>query len=196
MDDDGPTLIVAPDRADGRPCPHAAFVVATLDTYFTSSGQPCKERYGDWLWVRETGIEIPTTPLDPLHAYVLDMAYEMLADESLPAVEFRIGWATAGCREAAAPGSGELNLLSHGARPFGPFLTVRDSSRRRQTRCRGDAAPGDHGRGCAGRCHRQRTEFTPIGGGGRNLPAGRGVRDGRVTEVRFRPTEDAPDKGK
>src|SRR5262245_23272531 len=100
VDDDPAAFVLAPDRADGRPCPHLAFVSVSLDVSYPGCPDALWARGGCWLWVRG---EAPREQrrLDPLHEYVLLLAGEWLSGGELPATEFRVGGGTAVDREEA-----------------------------------------------------------------------------------------------
>lgn len=121
VDDDGPALVLAPDRADDRPCPHLAFVCVSLDAYELSRGNRVPHRTGHWLWVRGQGPQaLPRGPADSLSDYVDQVALELLAGESLPSVEYQVTGGTAGLREDDRAGTGEFPIQSAG----GPALAA------------------------------------------------------------------------
>lgn len=120
VDDDGPALVLAPDRAGGRPCGHLAFLSVSLAAY-DQTHRLVPGRTGHWLWVRGEGTWVlPGGPTGGLAAAVEEIVCGMVAVEPPSAVEYRVGGATAGCREIDRPGSGEFPLARRG----GPGLVA------------------------------------------------------------------------
>jgi hypothetical protein len=123
VDDDVPALVLAPDRADARPCPHLAFVIASLVAHRRRSGRDVPERSGRWLWVRGEGARsLPDGPTDPLGEYVDTLACGMYAGDSLPATVYRVAGGTAGVREAERPGTGDFLLRTPDGRTLAAYL--------------------------------------------------------------------------
>ncbi|HYH64469.1 MAG TPA: hypothetical protein VD866_07200 [Urbifossiella sp.] len=123
VDDDRPSLVLAPDRAGGRPCPHLAFLCVSLTAYDPDTHDKVPGRTGHWLWTPGDGTRaLPTGPIDPLSMYVDEVMCGMLAGESLPAGEHRVGGATAGFRDADRPGSGEFPLARQGGHEVAAYL--------------------------------------------------------------------------
>ena len=117
VDDDHPAFVLAPDRADGRACPHLAFVSVSLAAYDPDTHRPVPERTGHWRWTCGEGARVlPDGPDDPLSEYVEEIVCGSLAGESLPAGEYRVGGATAGARDHDRPGTGEFPLAHAGRR--------------------------------------------------------------------------------
>ena len=111
VDDDLPAFVLAPDRGDGRPCRHLAFVLVSLEAYRVRRGDAVPARSGHWLWVRDEGlIRLPDGPVDPLSEYLDLLACGHLAGDMLPVTEYQLSGGTAGVRESQRPGSGEFPL--------------------------------------------------------------------------------------
>jgi hypothetical protein len=121
VDDETPELVLAPDRADGRPCEHLAFLIVSLNAYRRRGGREEPRRTGHWLWVRGNGVTaVPDEPFDPLSDYVDMLACGMYAGDSLPVTVYLVAGAAAGTRERERPGSGEFPLSSR----CGPALAA------------------------------------------------------------------------
>jgi hypothetical protein len=121
VDDDVPTLVLAPDRADARPCPHLALVIVFLMGYRRQSGGLEDGRSGHWLWVRGEGPrELPMSPTDPLIEYVYKLVGGTCARRFRPRTTYRVDGAESEVREAIRPGSGDFPLRTTG----GPALAA------------------------------------------------------------------------
>ncbi len=112
VDVDRPALVLPP----GGPCRHAAFLSVGLDA-LGRGGRRDVGRTGHWLWARGAGLrDVPLGRPDPVVDLVDRLACGLAAEDERPGVEYRAGGATAGEREAACPGSGEVRLRAAGGR--------------------------------------------------------------------------------
>jgi hypothetical protein len=118
VDDETMSLVLAPDRADGEPCKHLAFIFVSVLAYGQRSGRHYPKRDSHWLWTRGTGLRVLMWPVDPFSNYVHLLVWGMLAGESLPTTEYRLDQGSVEMREAARAGSGVFPLPSSG----GPAL--------------------------------------------------------------------------
>lgn len=110
-------FVLAPDRADGRPCPHLAFVVATVSASDPRTGKDLLEQSRLWLWVRGEGTRLmPSIEGDRLGDHVHGIVCGSWAAEGNPSGEHRITGATALGRERNRPGSGAFRLRAVGRR--------------------------------------------------------------------------------
>src|SRR5437773_10388563 len=94
IDDDRPTLVMAPDRAGGRPCLHPAIVLASLEAYRLCRGTPHPGRTAHWPWLLgEATRRLPGGPAGRLSGYVALLAFGPPV-AGLPATERRAGGGT------------------------------------------------------------------------------------------------------
>jgi hypothetical protein len=123
VDDDRPALVLAPDRAGGRPCPHLAFLCVSLTAYESDTGHRSFGRTGHWFWALGEGARLlPDGPVDRLSEHVDGVMFEYAVDEALPAGEYRVGGGTVGTRERDRPGSGEFPLDPRGGPDVAAYL--------------------------------------------------------------------------
>lgn len=109
LDADRTELVTAPDRADGRPCQHLAFVSVGLDVGPAGLDTRVSERCCQWLWVRGEGVRrLGLDPAGPLAECVDVIACELLPDSMQLVTPYRISGSTAIEREEVRRGSGLL----------------------------------------------------------------------------------------
>ena len=150
LDDDRPELVMAPDRADGRPCEHLAFVCVVLDVGPAGTEDRVLDRSGQWLWVRGEGLRvIGFGPSGQLAGTVSVIACELLPDEERLVTPYRVAGGTASEREDDRRGGGNLRPTGPGGERlegvlggWGSFPTTPDAPVAEVRRLAGREAPG------------------------------------------------------
>lgn len=88
-----PALIFDRGGANAKPCPHLAFLSATLAVYPEKSKDIAEERSGNWFYVYGKGLrDMPLHgPVDHLMDYIDNLVCELLPEEALyPDVEHEV----------------------------------------------------------------------------------------------------------
>lgn len=117
LDDDGPAVVFAPDRARTEACPHLAFLWAALEAYRGRRGDLARysrRRSAVWLYEHGRGLYRHRGIHDePISGYILDLVYGFLErDECVTEVKFSIDGGTAQEREEVREGAGYFTLTT------------------------------------------------------------------------------------